>query len=117
MFLDKFRNRYSFNFLVVCGWIIFILLGVFFKSIIFSPKNGFPTMAFVFIFQLILILNILFYVITFFIYVFEIVSLKRITCEKFLNNKYVKIFQTLGIAFAFLPIIIAVLFLVFIFLV
>ena len=119
MFLDKFRNRYSFNFLSVCGWIIFVLLCVFFIpiiSIMFSPYSGFPGIAFVFLFLSILCLNVLFYIITFFVYVFEIISWKRITNEKFLNNKYIKITQTLGIIFAFLPIIMIVLFFIFDFL-
>lgn len=115
MFLDKFRNRYSFNFLSICGWIIFLLLCVFLISIIsamFSPYSGFPGIAFAFLFLLILALNIIFYLLTFFIYVFDIISWKRITNEKFLNNKYIKIFQTLGIIFSFLPIILVVLFLI-----
>ena len=113
MFLDKFRNRYSFNFLSICGWIIFLLLCAFlipFISAMFSPYSGFPGIAFAFLFLLILALNIIFYLLTFFIYVFEIISWKRITNEKFLNNKYTKIFQTLGIIFAFLPIIILAIF-------
>ena len=113
MFLDNFRNRYSFNFLSICGWIIFLLLCAFLIPIIsamFSPYSGFPGIAFAYIFLLILGLNILFYLITFFVYVFEIVSWKRITNEKFLNNKYTKIFQSLGIIFAFLPITILVIF-------
>ncbi len=115
MFLDKFRNRYSFNFLSICGWIIFLLLCVFLISIIsamFSPYSGFSGIAFAFLFLLILALNIIFYLLTFFIYVFEIISWKRITNEKFLNNKYTKIFQTLGIIFAFLPIMMVVFFLI-----
>ena len=110
MFLDKFRNRYSFNFLSFCGWIIFVLLCAFFISIMRAPHNGFPTIAFAYIFLLILGLNILFYLITFFVYVFELISWKRITNEKFLNNKYTKIFQTLGIIFAFLPITVLAIF-------
>ncbi len=115
MFLDKFRNRYSFNFLSICGWIIFLLLCVFLISIIsamFSPYSEFPGIAFAFLFLLILALNIIFYLLTFFIYVFEIISWKRITNEKFLNNKYIKIFRILGIIFAFLPIMMAVFFLI-----
>ncbi len=112
MFLDKFRNRYSFNFLSFCGWIIFVLLCAFFISIMRAPHNGFPTIAFAYIFLLILGLNILFYLITFFVYVFELISWKRITNEKFLNNKYIKIFQILGIIFAFLPIMMVVFFLI-----
>ena len=111
MFLDKFRNRYSFNFLSFCGLIIFVLLCIFFISIMQAPHNGFPTIAFAYIFLLIFGLNILFYLITFFVYVFELLSWKRITNEKFLNNKYIKISQTLGIIFAFLPIIMIVFFL------
>lgn len=112
MFWDKYRDRYSFNFLSACGWIIFVLLCVFFIpiiSIMFSPYSGFPGIAFAFLFLLILGLNILFYAITFYVYVFELVSWKRITNEKFLNNKYIKVLQTLGIFFAFLPIILVVL--------
>lgn len=110
MFLNKFRNRYSFNFLSVCGWIIFILLCIFFFPDIFKPEAGLP-LAIIFIY--ILGLNILFYLMTFFVYVFELVSWKRITNEKCLNNKYIKVLQTLGIIFAFLPIIMVVLFLIF----
>ena len=115
MLLDKFRDRYSFNFLSICGWIIFVLLSAFFIPIIsamFSHYNGFPTIAFAYLFLLILGLNIIFYLLTFFIYVFEIISWKRITNEKFLNNKYIKIFQILGIIFAFLPIMMVVFFLI-----
>ena len=113
MFLNKFRNRYSFNFLSACGWIIFLLLCAFLIPIIsamFSPYSGFPGIAFAFLFLLILALNIIFYLLTFFIYVFEIISWKRITNDKFLNNKYIKICQTLGIIFAFLPITILAIF-------
>ena len=107
MFLDKFKDRYSFNYLSMCGWIVFILLCIFFFPDILKPEAGLP-LAIIFIY--ILGLNILFYLITFFVYVFELVSWKRITNEKFLNNKYTKIFQTLGIIFAFLPMIIVVIF-------
>lgn len=110
MFLDKFRNRYSFNFLSICGWIIFLLLCICFFPYIFEDELGFPIFL---IFIIILSLNILFYLITFFIYVFEIVSWKRITNENFLDNKYIKIIQYSGIIFAFLPIIMIVLLFVF----
>lgn len=119
MFLDKFRNRYSFNFLSICGWIIFLLLCAFLIPIIsamFSHYNGFPTIAFAYLFLLILGLNIIFYLLTFFVYVFEIISWKRITNEKFLNNKYIKICQTLGIISAFLPITILAIFYIYSFL-
>ena len=43
-------------------------------------------------------------------------SYKRITNEKFLNNSSVKIAQTLGVIFAFLPIAIVAIFYTFIFL-
>ena len=109
MFLDKFKDRYSFNCLSTCGWIVFILLCIFFFPDILKPEAGLP-LAIIFIY--ILGLNILFYLITFFAYVFELISWKRITNEKFLNNKYIKIFQILGIIFAFLPIMMVVFFLI-----
>lgn len=109
MFLDKFKDRYSFNCLSTCGWIVFILLCIFFFPDILKPEAGLP-LAIIFIY--ILGLNILFYLITFFVYVFELISWKRITNEKFLNNKYIKILQNLGIIFAFLPIMMVVFFLI-----
>ena len=115
MFLDKFRNRYSFNFLSACGWIVFALFTIFtcpelyFEYIVGNTAHAWGVGI---TFLGILIVNILFYLITFFVYVFEIVSWKRITNEKFLNNKYIKIFQILGIIFAFLPIMMAVFFLI-----
>jgi hypothetical protein len=109
MFLDKFKDRYSFNCLSTCGWIVFILLCIFFFPDILKPEAGLPL---VIIFIYILGLNILFYLVTFFVYVFELISWKRITNEKFLNNKYIKIFQILGIIFAFLPIMMVVFFLI-----
>ncbi len=116
MFLDKFRNRYSFNFLSACGWIVFALFTIFtcpelyFEYIVRNTAHAWGVGI---TFLGILIVNIIFYLITFFIYVFEIVSWKRITNEKFLNNKYIKICQTLGIIFAFLPIIMIALFFIF----
>ena len=115
MFLDKFINRYSFNFLSACGWIVFALFTIFtcpelyFEYIVGNTAHAWGVGI---TFSGILIVNILFYLITFFVYVFEIVSWKRITNDKFLNNKYIKIVQTLGIIFAFLPIILVVLFLI-----
>ena len=115
MFLDKFRNRYSFNFLSACGWIVFALFTIFtcpelyFEYIVGNTAHAWGVGI---TFLGILIVNILFYLITFFVYVFELVSWKRITNEKFLNNKYIKIFQILGIIFAFLPIMMVVFFLI-----
>ena len=115
MFLDKFRNRYSFNFLSACGWIVFALFTIFtcpelyFEYIVGNTAHAWGVGI---TFLGILIVNILFYLITFFVYVFELISWKRITNEKFLNNKYIKIFQILGIIFAFLPIMMVVFFLI-----
>ncbi len=116
MFLDKFRNRYSFNFLSVCGWIIFVLFCIIICPYLVLAKDGLSFIPLFLFCQFLIVLAILFYLITFFIYVFEIVSRKRITNEKFLDNKYIKIIQYLGIIFAFLPIIMVLLLFVFIFL-
>ncbi len=116
MFLDKFRNRYSFNFLSVCGWIIIILCTIFtlpelyIEYIIGNTAHAWGVGI---TFLGILCLNILFFILTFFVYVFETVSLNKISSEKFLNNKYVKLIQNLGIVFAFLPILILILFFTF----
>lgn len=102
MFLDKLKNRYSYNFLAVCGWLEFIFLCSKFSPDIFRQQAYFPRFL---IFSAIILINIVFLLITFFIYVFEITSLKRITNEKFLNFKFLKLFQVIGVVFAFLPII------------
>lgn len=116
MFLDKFRNRYSFNFLSVCGWIIIILCTIFTLPelyIEYIAGNTAHAFGVGITFLGILCLNILFFILTFLVYVFEIVSWKRITNEKILNNKYFKLIQNLGIVFAFLPILILILFFTF----
>ena len=113
MFFNKFRNRYSFNFLSACGWMVLALFIIFTCPelyIEYIVGNTAHAWGVGITFLGILIINILFYLIAFFVYVFEIVSWKRITNEKFLNNKYIKICQTLGIIFAFLPITIVVIF-------
>lgn len=119
MFLDKFRNRYSFNFLAICGWIIFILFVIYTLPelyIQYIVGNTAHAIGVGFTFLGILILTIIFFILTFFVYVFEIISSNRITSEKILNNKYIKIAQTVGIVFAFLPILILILCFIFIFL-
>ncbi len=115
MFLNKFRNRYSFNFLSACGWIVLVLFIIFTCPelyIEYIVGNTAHAWGVGITFLGILIVNILFYLITFFVYVFELISWKRITNEKFLNNKYIKIFQILGIIFAFLPIMMVIFFLI-----
>lgn len=116
MFFGKFRNRYSFNFLATFG-LISLLLFCFYVCpelyttyVVGNAEHAFGVGV---AFLCLLGINLLFYVITFFVYIFEIVSNRRITCEKFLNNKYTKIFQNLGMFFVFLPIITAILLLVF----
>jgi hypothetical protein len=109
MFLEKFKNRYSFNFLSICGWIVFILLCIFFFPDILNPEAGLP-LAIIFIG--ILILNIFFYFITLIIYIIESISLKRIINEKILKNKYVNIIRVLGIFFSLLPLIILIIYFV-----
>lgn len=113
MLLDKFRDRYSFNFLSICGWANFILFCIcalpelYVIYIIGNTEHNFGVGI---SFLGLSFFTILFCLVAFFIYVFEIVSWKRITNEKFLNNRYIKICQTLGIIFAFLPIILVVIF-------
>ena len=115
MILDKFRNRYSFNFLSFCGWIILILIFLFlipelYNTYIIGKSDHFWGVAVTYLG--ILILNLFFYFITLIIYIIESISLKRIINEKYLKNKYINIILVLGIFFSLLPFVILIIYFV-----
>ncbi len=60
------------------------------------------------------ILDIIFCCFTFFVYVYETCSEKRITNKKFLKSKTVTVLQTLGIIFVILPIFAFLFFIVYV---
>ena len=102
--LDKFRNRFSFNFLVICGWITFYFYIPFFYPENFSnPQAGGP-FAFTLIFNS--ILNTLFFLMSISIFAIEYTLNKEITNQKFLKSKFIFCLQILGIIFFAIPLII-----------
>ena len=112
MFLEKYKNRYSFNFLAVCGWIVFVLFSMCFSPLIFVRGAGIsPVIAWMF--GIIFLLDILFCILTFVIYVFEIIFNLRISNQKFLQSRKIYILQILGIGFSVFPIMFMVLSFVF----
>ena len=112
MLLDKFKNRFSYNFLAIYGWARFLFLSSKYSPDIFHPQAGTP-MAIITL--MIFAADIIFILLTFFIYLFERFSFKRITNEKFLNNKFVSITQHIGFIFATLPFLMILILIVFIF--
>jgi len=104
MILDKVRNRFGFNILVVWGWITFCFYMSFFYPEGFNTKLGDP-------FAILLILNFIFNTILFVMFVVPIFAIefvinKRITNQKFLKSKIVFCLQILGIIFFAIPLII-----------
>ena len=101
-FLDKFRNKYSFNFLGICGWVVVVSLAVFYIKASISNWYG---SAISLIFLIIFFINVIFLLISFIIYVFEEIFYWDIKNQNFLNNKFISILQFSGVIFAFLPIL------------
>ncbi len=101
-FLDRFKNKYSYNFLAICGWFVVVLLTVFYIKASISNWYG---SAISLIFLIIFFINIIFLLISFIIYIFEEIFAWKIKNQDFLNNKFIFIFQILGSVFAILPIL------------
>ena len=101
MILEKYKNRYSFNFLAICGWIILALFAKYFFPYIWSPGLGFPLFV---IFVIISAVDVIFYFLVFIIYVLEIMFDKRITNRKFLQSRKIYVLQLLGVIFSLLPV-------------
>ena len=100
MLFDKLRNRYSFNFLAICGWITAFLYLFFFYPYKLDDELGTPY-AFFLLFTV--LLNIIFCFISIFIYLIEFMAKKQITNQKFLTSKFVFYLQIFGILFFLVP--------------
>ena len=101
---DKIRNRFSFNFLAICGWISF-----WFYIELFYPENLFNQQAdgtLLIFLGFNFILNTLFFLMTISIFAIEFVINKKITNQKFLKSKFVFCLQILGIIFFIIPFVI-----------
>ena len=110
MWLDRFRNKYWFNFLSISGWIYFVLFLVFTCPQIFIVNVLGETDHFFGIgvtYLLILALSLVILFISGLILVIEKITSIKIN-NKDLQNKTFKNLQSVGFIFAFLPIIIAI---------
>jgi len=100
MFLDKFRNRYSFNFLTFYHFIFFILyLEIYLYHVILEGfENAFGLIPVFFVFFTIpaFIIYLIGLFIYFLIYVTENLFTKKIVHPKFLNNKFINKLQVFG---------------------
>ena len=102
MILDKFRNKYSFNFLAICGWVVSIAYFTFYLLATLYQWYG-SAISFI-------VLTILFFALfclslSIIILVLEEIFAWKIKNQDFLNNKFIFIFQILGSIFAILPIL------------
>ena len=105
MVLDKIRNRFSFNLLVIWGWITFC-----FYIPSFYPEN-FSDSQLSGPFLLLLVFNFIFNTILFVMFVIPIFAIeytlnKEITNQKFLKSKFVFFIQILGFIFFIIPFVI-----------
>lgn len=102
MILDKFRNRYSFNFLSICGWICFIavILCVSKEIYIIHILKNTQYLWGVYVYYIgISFFAILSLFITSLIYFFEKIFNIKMKNYEILNNKIIHIVQILGIIF------------------
>ena len=109
MFLDKFRDRYSFNLLAIFGWLFFVLflfLGFsdfFLAYIIGKTENVFGVGVF-------LLMTVLFSIILMFLCLIIFIvekykNIRKMNNRLLLNKIFIK-FQTVGFILFFTPILI-----------
>lgn len=108
MLFDKFRNRYSFNFLAVCGWICFILFLTLtcpeiYITYIDGKSDHFWDVTVTIIGLIVIDIAVLFISLIIF-YIEKIFSIKKINNILF-ENKQFKVLQTLGVIFSIVPIV------------
>ena len=117
MFLNRLRQSYAFNFLVIYSIVVtLIYLGIYLYHIVIENMQDVLSviiMGSIFLIIPMILVNFLGILLSILFWFLEIIFSLKITNEKFLNNKYIKMCQTLGIIFAFLPIIIIALFFIF----
>lgn len=101
MILDKFRDRYSFNFLAISGLLLLLVFCIFVIPSYFEYciLPAFLETVIIASFTIIL------FVITVFVYIFEEIFDKKIKNEKFLNSKIILIMQILGLISMLIPIL------------
>jgi len=108
MIFDKLRNRYSFNFLVICGWICFVLFLVFtcpeiYITYIVGKSDHFWDVT-VTLIGLILFDIAVFFISFIMFFVEKFFDIKNIN-NKLFENKSFQFLQTVGIIFAITPIV------------
>ncbi len=106
MFLNRLRQSYAFNFLVIYSIVVtLIYLGIYLYHIVIENTQdvlNVVIMGSIFLIIPMILINFLGILISILFWFLEIIFSLKITNENFLNNKYIKICQTLGIIFAFL---------------
>ncbi len=106
MFFDKFRDKYSFNFLSVCGWITFILFcfytlpEIYITYIIGNSEHSFGVVVTLILISAMAFICSFVALITF---ILEQIFYWKIKNKKLLSNKLIFILQLTGIIFAILP--------------
>jgi len=114
MFLNRLRQSYAFNFLVIYSIVVtLIYLGIYLYHIVIENMQDVLSviiMGSIFLIIPMILVNFLGILLSILFWFLEIIFSLKITNEKFLNNKYIKICQTLGIISAFLPITILAIF-------
>ena len=97
MILDKFRNKYSFNFFATFGWIIFTAYFTFY--LLATPYRWYGS-AISLITLIIMISTISCLSLSIIIWILEEIFEWQIKNKKFFNNKFVLFLQLLGVIFA-----------------
>ena len=105
MILDKFRDRYSFNFLAFSGWITcFVYIYTYYRELhpfSYNEQLGFPLLL---IMAFLMVIEAIFILLSLLIVFLEKLLKKKITNKKFLKSKLVFWFQNIGLIFIAFPI-------------
>ncbi len=101
MFLRELRERYAFNILYVWEFFVFLVYSIMFVAWFMyrnETETGFVFAYYLFFFSVIVDIG---YLLTFVIYILEILQKCRITNEKFLKSKTVYLLQNFGLFLLF----------------
>lgn len=97
MFLDKFRDKYSFNLLVSSGLFSLLISCLFFLFILFNLHSGISSLIVTFLILELAFIQLIVSILSYIIYIIEEIFNKKIKNNLFLKSKVISNLQLVGI--------------------